>query len=70
MPPGTCICFGHYADCERHTCNSAGRSDLLYGLRELRVFDGHGGKEAAMVENIWDLIQMQLKYLSTEVETH
>ena len=44
MPPGTCICFGHYADCEQHTCNSAGRSDLLYGLRELRVFDGHGGK--------------------------
>lgn len=35
------------------------------------VFDGHGGKEAAKFarERLWDLIQMQPKYLSTDVET-
>ena len=35
------------------------------------VFDGHGGKEAAKFarERLWDVIQMQTKYLSTDVET-
>lgn len=35
------------------------------------VFDGHGGKEAAKFarERLWDLIQLQPKYLSTDLES-
>ena len=35
------------------------------------VFDGHGGKEAAMYarERLWDLIQEQPKFRSTERQT-
>ena len=34
------------------------------------VFDGHGGKEAALYarERLWDLIQEQLKFRSTDRE--
>ena len=34
------------------------------------VFDGHGGKEAALYarERLWDLIQDQLKFRSTDRE--
>ena len=34
------------------------------------VFDGHGGKEAAKFarERLWDIIQTQPKYLSSDVE--
>ena len=43
-------------------------------LREqayIEVFDGHGGKEAAKFarERLWDLIQLQPKYLSTDMES-
>ena len=43
-------------------------------LREqayIGVFDGHGGKEAAKFarERLWDLIQLQPKYLSTDMES-
>ena len=52
-------------------------NEQLRQIPELReqayvgVFDGHGGKEAAKFtrERLWDLIQMQPKFLSTDVET-
>ena len=52
-------------------------NEELRQIAELReqayvgVFDGHGGKEAAKFarERLWDLIQTQSKFLSTDIET-
>ena len=52
-------------------------NEKLRQIPELReqafigVFDGHGGKEAAKFarERLWDLIQTQPKYLSTDIES-
>ena len=52
-------------------------NDTLRDIPELReqayvgVFDGHGGKEAAKYarENMWEVIQAQPQFRSTDVES-
>ena len=46
-------------------------NEVIPGLKNhvfVGVFDGHGGKEAALYarERLWDLIQEQLKFRSTD----
>ena len=60
-----------YLDVRMAPSNEALRS--IPGLKEqafVGVFDGHGGKEAALYarERLWDLIQEQSKFRTTDRE--